>query len=114
MVKSRNISQAYTNLIQRSKHLNKKLIKYLIWAPNKLKTKLKKSFIKNFKIDYKSRISLNVRTFYFTKQKQFYNSQNKLQCFLSYNFSVPNKRVNTSRFYLNKGIERLIFGGYQK
>jgi hypothetical protein len=33
---------------------------------------------------------------------------------MSFSFSVPNRRVQHARFYLNKALDRLIHGGYQK
>lgn len=101
-------------MLQRSKHLNKKLIRYHFWQQKKNNLKLTKSFVKNFFIHYKIRISFNIRKNYYNKHHKFYLTQNKLQCFLHYSFSVPNKRVNVSRFYLTRGLDRLMFAGYQK
>lgn len=101
-------------MLQRNKHLNKKLIRYHYWYKSKNKLVLNKSFKKNFLVNYKSRISLSIQNRYTNSFHRFYFSQNKLQCFLHYSFSVPNKKVNVSRFFLTKGLERLMFSGYQK
>lgn len=60
------------------------------------------------------RLSFNIQKIYLNSQHKFYLSQNKLQCFLSYSFSVPSRKLKFSRFFINKAVERLIFGGYQK
>lgn len=101
-------------MLQRNKHLNKKLIRYFFWNKNKNNLILLKSIKKNFLVNYKTRISLNIQRKNYNCHHRFYLSQNKLQCFLHYSFSVPNKKVNVSRFYLTKGLERLMFSGYQK
>lgn len=87
---------------------------YNNWTPFIYKSILINSFSKNYFIQPKNRLSFFLRKNYTNKQKKFYASQNKLQCFLSYSFSVPLQKTNVSRFYLNKGADRLIMSGYQK
>jgi len=101
-------------MIRRKKHLDFKTMNYTNWKPSIYKNKLINSFSKNYFIQPGIRLSFFVRKNYTNKHKKFYLSQNKLQCFLSYSFSVPLQKTNTSRFYLSKGADRLIMGGYQK
>lgn len=84
------------------------------WEPFKMQKKLIKSFLKNFDIKPISRLSFIFQKRFTNKNHFFYSSQNKLQCPLSFSFSVPNKRIQHSRFYLNKALDRLMHGGYQK
>jgi hypothetical protein len=89
-------------------------MRYILWKPSVLSKKLRLSYLTNYQIKPKERFSFILQQFYVNSQHRFYSSQNKLQCFLSYSFSVPSRKVGVSRFYINKGVERLIFGGYQK
>lgn len=116
MVKYLNIYLVYINinLVKRSIHLNKKLIKYYYYYNNIDKNLIKKSFSKNFFIKPKLRLSLFIRKNDTTKSLKFYNSQNKLQCFLYSSFSVPSRRVNLSRFVIRRASERLLLGGFSK
>lgn len=101
-------------MIRRKKHLDFKYIRYCNWSENILDEKLTKSLSKNYFLKPKQRLSYFVRKNYKNKDQKFYKSQSKLQCFLSYSFSVPLQKTNVSRFYLSKGADRLIMGGYQK
>ena len=101
-------------MIRRKKHLDFKTMSYNNWIPFIYKNKLINNFRKNYFIQPKFRLSFFVRKNYTNNHRKFYASQNKLQCFLSYSFSVPLQKTNVSRFYLNKGADRLIMGGYQK
>jgi len=101
-------------MIRRSKHLGFKQMRFNSWEPYKLQRLLTKSFLKNFDILPKFRLSFIFQKRFTNKQHQFYWSQNKLQCPFSFSFSVPNKRIQHSRFYLNKALDRLMHGGYQK
>jgi len=101
-------------MVRRSKHINRSLIRYRLWAKSIWSDRLSKSFSRNFYINGDDRISFLIRKRYFNSTHKFYKSQNKLQCFLHYSFSVPNQRLRLSRFFLTKGAESLYFGGYQK
>lgn len=101
-------------MIRRKKHLDFKYIRYYNWSQEILDKKLTKSFGKNYFLKPKQRLSFFVRKNFRNSDQKFYGSQNKLQCFLSYSFSVPLQKTNVSRFYLSKGADRLIMGGYQK
>lgn len=101
-------------MIKRGKHLGFKRMRYNFWEPTILQTKLTKSFLKNFDILPINRLSWIFQKRYTNKSHTFYWSQNKLQCPFSFSFSVPNKRIQHSRFYLNKALDRLMHGGYQK
>ncbi len=48
------------------------------------------------------------------KDHFFYLSRNKLQCLFDYHFSVPNKRLRNSRFFLNKAVDKLVYPNLQK
>ena len=115
-VKFLNISLYYTNqfVVRRSKHINRGLIRYRLWVKSTWSAKLSKSFSRNFSIKDYFRISFLIKSRYFNSQHKFYKSQNKLQCFLHYSFSVPSQRLRLSRFFLTKSVESLCFGGYQK
>ncbi len=101
-------------MIRRKKHLDKSIIRYELWKPEKLKKKLYRSFLTNLNLKPLNRLSLIVQDKYTNNHHKFYMSQNKLQCLFSYSFSVPSRLTRTSRFFINKGVERLMFGGYQK
>lgn len=101
-------------MIQRAKHHNLKKLRYLNWAEVQLQAQLKKSFLKNFFLLPKLRLSFIFQKRFYTSAQQFYGSQNKLQCVYSNSFSVPSKKLQNSRFYLNKALDRLMHGGYQK
>jgi hypothetical protein len=79
-----------------------------------IKKKITKKFLKNYNIQPLNRLSFIIRKNNFNFEKKFYSSQNKLQCSMSYSFSVPNRRLNYSRFFLNTATDKLGFGGYQK
>ena len=101
-------------MIRRKRHLDLKFIRYHNWTKEILEKKLIYSFSKNYFLKPKQRLSFFFRKNNINSQQKFYKSQNKLQCFLSYSFSVPLQKTNVSRFYLVKGADRLIMGGYQK
>lgn len=101
-------------MIRRKKHLDHKFIKFKNWEKTIFDRKLSASLGKNYFLKPKQRLSYFIRKNFVNSQYQFYKSQNKLQCFLSYNFSVPLQKTNVSRFYLAKGADALIMGGYQK
>lgn len=101
-------------MIRRSKHLWFRDIRYKLWLPHILDRKLNLSFQKNFFIQPAERFSFIFQKRHLNRDHFFFWSQNKLQCPMSFNFSVPNKRVKHSRFYLNKALDRLVHGGYQK
>lgn len=98
----------------RQRHLFYKVIKYTNWKKTIIMRTFKKSWIRNYKISPKSRYSTLWLQKYYNKNKQFYLSQNKLQCILHYNFSVPSRNISLSRFILSKAADRLILGGFQK
>ena len=116
LVKFLNIFLYYINqfVVRRSKHINRGLIRYRLWARSTLSAKLSKSFSRNFFIKSSFRISFLIKSRHFNSEHKFYKSQNKLQCFLHYSFSVPSQRLRLSRFFLTKSVESLCFGGYQK
>lgn len=101
-------------MIRRKKHLDYKFIRYINWEKTILSKKLINSLGKNYFLKPKTRLSFFCRKNYVNSEQQFYKSQSKLQCFLGYSFSVPLQKTNVSRFYLNKGADSLIMGGYQK
>lgn len=85
-----------------------------MWKPQVYSNKVKKSFLLNMQVQPLNRMSLNIQAIYKNSDHCFYLSQNKLQCFLSYSFSVPSRKLKFSRFFINKAAEQLTFGGYQK
>lgn len=101
-------------MIRRKKHLDRLIIRYYLWKPRVLEQKLNNSFLKNLQTLPIYRISFGLKEKYFNKNHKFYKSQNKLQCRYSFSFSVPSNKVRASRFFLNKSVDSLIFGGYQK
>lgn len=105
-------------MIYRKKHLDKKLLNYKLTKANNLNYnlnyKLKLSFKKNYCQNYKKRFSFFLQKFYHNKHLRFYNSQNKLQCFITYSMRVPQSKVLLSRFFLVKNSNSLLLGGYQK
>lgn len=101
-------------MIRRKKHLDESYIKYYNYSLKYRNNLLKKSFLKNYQINYLLRFSQIVREVNVNRNLKFYGSQNKLQCPLMYSFSVPNQNLFYSRFYLNKSADRLSFAGYQK
>lgn len=98
----------------RNKHLFRKSIRYTLWKPRWYLKRFKKSWGINLKIAPLDRYSILWGWKYYNRHHQFYKSQNKLQCFLHYNFSVPSRRLHLSRFMLTKASDRLILGGFQK
>lgn len=101
-------------MIRRSKNLWFRQMRYRLWEPTFQMTFLKKSFLANYNLLPLNRLSFAIQTRYRRTDHRFYLSQSKLQCPLSFSYSVPNKRIQHSRFYLNKGLDRLMHGGYQK
>jgi hypothetical protein len=101
-------------IVKRIKHVNNKLLKYIVWREKIIKCKLLKSFSKNFFLVPRVRLSYIFKDSFSNKNRQFYNSQSKLQCVLSYSFSVPYRKNLTSRFFLSKGLNKLVYCGYQK
>lgn len=101
-------------MIRKKKNLHFKEIRYKNWSNNKLEKRLKLSFLRNFNLTPINRLSFILQTKHCNKQHFFYIAQNKLQCLFSYSYSVPNKKIISSRFFLNKGIERLMYGSFQK
>lgn len=116
LAKFLNTSLYYINhfMVRRSKHINRSLIRYRLWVKSIKSARLTKSFSSNFFIKDRFRISFLIKNHHFNSEHKFYKSQNKLQCFLHYSFSVPSQRLRLSRFFLTKSAERLCFGGYQK
>lgn len=101
-------------MIKRKIHLDKKKIKFVRWQQNSLSKLLKKSFRCNHATAPIARISFGIQRTATTKLCYFYKSQNKLQCFLSYSFRVPYKRLQMSRFYLSRAANKLLMYSYQK
>lgn len=101
-------------MLKRNKAIFKKKIQYIRFYQNTLEKKLLNSFQKNYKQNYKKRIAFFIKTYYKNRDKNFYRSQNKLFCNISYSHKVPSKKLNHSRFYLNKVSERLILFNYHK
>ena len=101
-------------MLKRKIFLDKKIIRYKIWEKGKLSSIIKKSFLRNYAVDPIRRFSLIIQSNYSNNDFQFYKSQNKLQCYMSYSFKVPTKRLNLSRFYLTRSVNKLYLGGYQK
>lgn len=101
-------------MIRRAKHLNFKRIRYFFWKQTNLATQIKISFLKNFYCRPLDRLSFIIQQKFTNKNHKYYFSQNKLQCEMSFSFSVPTKKLGNSRFFLNKAVDRLMYGGYQK
>lgn len=101
-------------MIYRKKWLDKKFINYNNTVSNNLNRKLILSFKKNYYQNYSKRISFFIQDFYTNKNLKFYNSQNKLQCSLTYSTKVPTSRLMVSRFYLIRHSNSLLIGNYQK
>lgn len=101
-------------MIRRKKHLDKLILRYMLWKPLNLNKKLTLSFLKNFQTKPLDRLSFVLKNIYLNKHHRFYKSQNKLQCRFSFSFSVPSNKIRVSRFFLNKSADSLIFSGYQK
>jgi hypothetical protein len=70
--------------------------------------------MRNFEIQPACRIGFVIQKTYKNRQNKFFLSRNKLQCSYMNSFSVPNKKLQMSRFYLNKRGNTLSFCGYQK
>ena len=99
--------------MQRQKYLDMKSVRFLRWKKISTNRRLYKSFLKNFFLEGSERLTFIFQKTFVSSDNHFYRSQNKLQCLFSYSFSVPSKRLHSSRFYLNKGLDRLVYSGYQ-
>lgn len=101
-------------MLKRKIFLDKKIMKYKIWKKMLLEEKIKKSFLRNYMLSPINRLSFIIKNNLNNNDFYFYKSQSKLQCYLSYSFKVPSKRINLSRFYLVRTVNKLLLGGYQK
>lgn len=101
-------------MLQRKIFLDKKLIKFNLWKKKCLKNLLIKSFLRNYYLQPLNRLSFTIKNNYLTRNYKFYITQNKLQCPISYSFKVPSRRLNLSRFYLVRTVNRLTISNYQK
>ena len=89
--------------IQLNKVINKTLSK-----------KLKQSFKRNYYQAYNKRLAFFLQNFYTNKHKNFYFSQNKIICFITFSSKVSNSKLLLSRFFLTKHVDKLLLGGIQK
>lgn len=101
-------------MIYRKKQLDKFNIKFLRQKKNTLKKKIYSCFKKSYYQSFNKRISFYIKNFYKNKDLQFYNSQNKPTCFITYSTRVPSSKLLVSRFFLVKNVNKLLIGGYQR
>ena len=92
----------------------KKILKFKIWNKSILDRLLLRSFCENHFLIPKNRISFFIKTEKRNYDHFYYKSQNRLHCYLTYSMRVPNSKVHLSRYYLNKGVDRLWLTHYQK
>lgn len=101
-------------MLKRKVFLDKKLILYKTWKKHQVNSLITKSFLKNYMLKPINRVSFIIKKNYSNNDLRYYKAQNKLQCFMSFSFKVPCKRINLSRFYLVRSANKLLLGGYQK
>lgn len=101
-------------MLRRTSLFVKKILKFKIWKKNQLNEIITKSFQQNHFIIPQDRISFFIGKDRQNKHYTFWKSQNRLQCYLSYSLRVPSSKVQLSRFYLNRGTDRLLLSNYQK
>lgn len=101
-------------MIYRKKYVDIKKIQYFNFKYKNLNKLLISSFKNNFYQNYMKRISFYIQKFNVNSNKQFYQSQNKLYCPITFSKKVPNKKIMYSRFYLIKNLNGLIIPPYQK
>ena len=102
-------------MIYRKKYLDKFNLRFLV---NKKQgcmfNKIQSSFKLNYSQTFNKRNSFYIKNFYTNKNLQFYKSQNKPICFITFSPKVPSSKLLLSRFFLVKNTDRLLLGGYQK
>ena len=101
-------------MLKRSKNVYIKKLLYKKNYTNFLHKKLLNSYKQNYNIYYLKRLSFFINKYSVNSEKNFYNSQNKLFCNISYSSKVPSRKVYHSRFYLNKVSNSLILFNYHK
>jgi|CXWK01.1.fsa_nt_gi hypothetical protein len=101
-------------MLKRMKYIDHKLMRYKNWHSDRINILIKKSLLRNYQIQPKIRLSFIIQKDYANTAYKFYKSQNKLQCQMSYSFKVPSKKINFSRFYLTRSVDRLLLFKYQK
>ena len=101
-------------MLKRSKNVYINKLLYKKNDTNFLYTKLINSYKKNYNIHYIKRLGFFLNKYSVNSEKNFYNSQNKLFCNISYSNKVPSHKVKHSRFYLNKVSNSLILFNYHK
>lgn len=101
-------------MVYRKKHLDYLTIRYINYIPKLLKLKLKQSIKKNFYANPKVRTSLFIQPKFKNKSLKFYKTQNKLRCIFTYTRSVPNHKLQLSRFYMVSRLNRLLISSAQK
>lgn len=101
-------------MLKRKIFLDKKILRYKLWSKTIATNKLYMSILRNYMVKPVDRYSFIIKKNLLNSDFMFYKSQNKLQCYLSYSFKVPSKRINLSRFYLVRTVNKLYMGGYQK
>lgn len=101
-------------MLKRNSLFDKKIIKYKLWKTQYLKNSLIQSFKENHFIKPIERVSFFIGLDRQSKHYLFYKSQNRSQCYLSYSLRVPSAKVQLSRFYLNRGVDKLFLSNYQK
>lgn len=101
-------------MIYRKKQLDKFILKFLLNNKTTIKNKINKSFKQNYSQRYTKRINFYIQKLYSNKNLCFYNSQNKLNCFITYSSKVPNSKLLLSRFFLVKNVNKLLIGGFKK
>lgn len=101
-------------MIFRKKYLDLKTIQHKKQLSNSLTVKLTKSFQYNFFLEYKKRLSFFLQKDLKNKHLNFYNSQNKLRCGITFSKRVAFKNLNFSRFYLVRHANSLVLSPFQK
>lgn len=101
-------------MIYRKKYLDKANLRFLKQINGTLDYKLTWSFKKNYSQPFKKRLGFFLQKYSVNNQHNFYRSQNKLYCQITYSSRVPNSKLLLSRFYLVNNVNRLLLAGYQK
>lgn len=101
-------------MLKRNIFLDKKIIQYKKFYKKRLTEKLLASFRENHFLKPIARLSFFIKKDYFCQHKQFYRSQSKSYCFMTHSKRVPTSKLQLSRFYLGKSLDRLTLTNYQK
>lgn len=105
---------AIANMLKRKKHIYHNFIRFNHWERQITEKRTTKAILKNFFLTPLNRLSTIFDQPKFRHNHSRYSSMSKLQCPWSYSFSVPNKKLKGSRFFLNRAVDQLVYPFLQK